>query len=129
VADPRGRRARQLQDLADRHGYGAETTFGLDELRALAPCRIEEILRLEPMIERLIMESRDFDGFLDAYRGSLDGLRGAGSSASSRSSPTAPDCSSSTSTTRPRRRPSPRSTNRAAETAGSGSSQRRCSTI
>ena len=59
-------------------GYGAETTFGLDELRALAPCRIEEILRLEPMIERLILESRDFDGFLDAYRGSLGGLRGRG---------------------------------------------------
>src|SRR4029078_7521477 len=59
-------------------GYGAETTFGLDELRALAPCRIEEILRLEPMIERLIGEAGDFDGFVDGYRGSLDGLRGRG---------------------------------------------------
>ncbi|MFL5647376.1 MAG: amidohydrolase family protein [Chloroflexota bacterium] len=59
-------------------GYGGETTFGLDELRALAGCRIEEILRLEPMIERLILESRDFDGFIDAYRASLDGLRQRG---------------------------------------------------
>ena len=38
-------------------GYGADTTFSLDELRALAPCRIEEIVRLEPLIERLILES------------------------------------------------------------------------
>ena len=59
-------------------GYGAETTFGLDELRTLAPCRIEEILRLEPLIERLILESRDFDGFVDAYRASLNGLRERG---------------------------------------------------
>ena len=59
-------------------GYGAETTFGLDELRGLAPVRIEEILRLEPLIERLIVESVSFDGFLDAYRAALDGLRGRG---------------------------------------------------
>ena len=43
-------------------GYGADTTFSLDELRAIVPCRIEEILRLEPMIERLIIEATDFDG-------------------------------------------------------------------
>ena len=96
-------------------GYGAETTFSLDELRALAPCRIEEILRLEPLIERLIVESRDFDGFLDAYRGSLDGPSRARDrrpevghrlplrAAARRRRPR-----------RPRRRPSPRSTSRAA---------------
>ena len=43
-------------------GYGADTTFSLDELRAIVPCRIEEVLRLEPMIERLILEATDFDG-------------------------------------------------------------------
>src|SRR3954468_16258529 len=59
-------------------GYGAETTFGLDELRGLAPCRIEEILRLEPVIERLILESRDFAGFIHPERASLDGLRERG---------------------------------------------------
>ena len=59
-------------------GYGAETTFSLDELRALAPCRIEEIVRLEPLIERLILDAADFDGFIDAYRASLDDLRGRG---------------------------------------------------
>lgn len=59
-------------------GYGADKTFSLDELRGLAPCRIEEILRLEPMIERLIVESDDFDGFLDAYRDALADLRARG---------------------------------------------------
>ena len=59
-------------------GYGADTTFSLDELRGLAPCRIEEIIRLEPLIERLILDSTDFDGFLDAYRAALDDLRARG---------------------------------------------------
>lgn len=59
-------------------GYGTDTTFSLDELRSLAPCRIEEIIRLEPLIERLILASADFDGFLDAYREGLSDLRGRG---------------------------------------------------
>jgi hypothetical protein len=59
-------------------GYGADTTFSLDELRGIAPCRIEEVLRLEPMIERLILEASNFDGFIDAYRASLAGLRDRG---------------------------------------------------
>ncbi len=59
-------------------GYGGDTTYSLDELRTLAPCRIEEILRLEPMIERLILESDGFDGFLDAYRAEIGDLRSRG---------------------------------------------------
>jgi hypothetical protein len=59
-------------------GYGADTTFSLDELRAMVPCEIREIVRLEPLIERLIVESADFDGFLAAYRESLSDLRGSG---------------------------------------------------
>lgn len=59
-------------------GYGADTTFGLDELRGLAPCRIEEVLRLEPLIERLILGSAGFDAFLEAYRAALDDLRARG---------------------------------------------------
>ncbi len=59
-------------------GYGAETTFSLDELRGLAPCRIEEVIRLEPMIEGLIPGSADFGAFIDAYRDSLADLRGRG---------------------------------------------------
>jgi uncharacterized protein len=59
-------------------GYGAELTYSLDELRSLAPCRIEEVLRLEPMIERLILASSSFDGFLDAYRAAIGDLRSRG---------------------------------------------------
>ena len=46
----------------------------LDELRAMVPCQIREIVRLEPLIERLIVESDTFDGFLDTYRGAIADL-------------------------------------------------------
>ena len=59
-------------------GYGSDTTLSLDELRGLAPCRIEEVIRLEPLIERLIVESSGFDGFLDAYRAAIGDLRASG---------------------------------------------------
>jgi predicted TIM-barrel fold metal-dependent hydrolase len=59
-------------------GYGADTTFALDELRRLAPCRIEEVLRLEPMIERLILGASGFRGFIEAYRAAIGGLRDRG---------------------------------------------------
>jgi hypothetical protein len=59
-------------------GYGTDTTFSLGELRGIVPCEIREILRLEPMIERLILAADGFDGFVDAYRAALSDLRGAG---------------------------------------------------
>ena len=64
-------------------GYGTDTTYSLGELRELAaPVRIEEVLRLEPLIERLILESAgssgSFDGFTDAYRGAIADLRSRG---------------------------------------------------
>jgi hypothetical protein len=59
-------------------GYGGDTTYSLDELRALADVRVEEVLRLEPLIERLILESTSFDGFLEAYRAAIGDLRARG---------------------------------------------------
>lgn len=59
-------------------GFGATTTYSLDELRGIAPCRIEEVIRLEPIIERLILEATTFDAFLEAYRASISDLRGRG---------------------------------------------------
>jgi predicted TIM-barrel fold metal-dependent hydrolase len=60
-------------------GYGADTTYSLDELRKLAPVRVEEVLRLEPLIERLILESSvGFDAFIDAYRAAIADLRSRG---------------------------------------------------
>jgi uncharacterized protein len=70
-------RARFKSWLIDT-GYGAETTFSLDELRDLAPCRIEEVLRLEPLIEGLILDASTFDGFIDTYRAAISGLRDRG---------------------------------------------------
>jgi hypothetical protein len=59
-------------------GYGADTTYSLEELRTLTGLRIEEVLRLEPLIEQLILESAGFDGFLDAFRGAIGDLRSRG---------------------------------------------------
>ena len=59
-------------------GYGADTTFSLDELRSLAPVRVEEIIRLEPMIERLILQSAAFADFIEAYRAAISDLRSRG---------------------------------------------------
>jgi uncharacterized protein len=59
-------------------GYGADTTYSLDELRRLAPVRVEEILRLEPLLERLILQSDGFDGFVGAYREAISELRSRG---------------------------------------------------
>ena len=59
-------------------GYGSDTTFSLEELRRIVPCDIREILRLEPLIERLVVEAEDFHGFYDAFRAALFDLRGSG---------------------------------------------------
>jgi hypothetical protein len=59
-------------------GYGSETTYSLDELRRLAPVRVEEVLRLEPMIERLILEADEFGAFIDGYRAEISDLRARG---------------------------------------------------
>jgi predicted TIM-barrel fold metal-dependent hydrolase len=56
-------------------GYGSDTTYSLDELRGLAPVRVEEVLRLEPLIERLILEADRFDAFIDSYRAAISDLR------------------------------------------------------
>ncbi len=59
-------------------GYGADATYELAELRSIVPCQVREIVRLEPLIERLILDAESFDGFLDAYRAALSDLRGSG---------------------------------------------------
>lgn len=59
-------------------GYAVESTFGLDELRGIVPCPVHEVVRLEPLIERLILEAQNFDAFVEAYREALSDLRGSG---------------------------------------------------
>jgi uncharacterized protein len=59
-------------------GYAADSTFGLDELRGMVPCQVLEVVRLEPLIEGLILGAQNFEGFIDAYRAALSDLRGSG---------------------------------------------------
>jgi uncharacterized protein len=60
-------------------GYGSGTTYSLGELRQMLPrLEVREIIRLEPLIERLIVESTGFDAFLDAYASALSDLRSSG---------------------------------------------------
>lgn len=60
------------------YGYSTAQTFGHDELAPQVNCRVEKILRLEPLIEQLIIESPKFSTMLDAYRYALQDLRGQG---------------------------------------------------
>lgn len=52
--------------------------YSHEELKRVAPARIEPIVRIEPLIERLIVESADFDEMLARYRHELNDLRSKG---------------------------------------------------
>lgn len=60
------------------YGYSTTETYGHAELKGIAGVRVENVLRLEPFIERLIVESPDFDTLHDAYLNALRDLRGQG---------------------------------------------------
>lgn len=60
------------------YGYSTTETFGHDELGRLAGVRVENVRRLEPLIERLIIESSSFDAMHEAYVNELQNLRGKG---------------------------------------------------
>lgn len=60
------------------YGYSTTDTYAHDELKAMTGVRVENVLRLEPLIERLIQTSPDFGAMLDAYVDALQNLRGKG---------------------------------------------------
>jgi hypothetical protein len=60
------------------YGYTPERIFAHEDLRSLLPCRVERILRLEPLIEQLIIECPDFSAMFEAYLHNLQDLRGQG---------------------------------------------------
>ena len=86
-------RARKAQDIAE---YGGRLvteariaallvdeafppgSLPASELRALLPCRVHPILRLETLLERLIMEEKDFTSFLSRYREEVEAGVAAG---------------------------------------------------
>lgn len=60
------------------YGYSTTHTFGHDELKTMTGVRVENILRLEPLIEGFIQTSPDFGTMLDTYVDALQDLRGKG---------------------------------------------------
>jgi len=60
------------------YGYSTTETFGHEELKTIAGVRIENVLRLEPLIEQLILQSSNYETLLDAYTDTLQNLRAKG---------------------------------------------------
>ncbi len=60
------------------YGYAMDETFGPAELPALAGVRVEHVLRLEPLIESLLLDAPDFDTLHDGYVAALLDLRTRG---------------------------------------------------
>jgi len=60
------------------YGYSTTETFGHAELKKIAGVRLENVRRLEPLIEQLILQSPNFDVMHDAYVDELQNLREKG---------------------------------------------------
>jgi len=85
------RNALTLADLAQRcvkeanihtwlidYGFLPSALYAHEQLKAMVSVRIEPILRIEPLIERLILESAGFDELLTRFRHELHDLRAQG---------------------------------------------------
>ncbi len=59
-------------------GYSTTETFGQSELQQIAEVQVNNVLRLEPLIEQLIFRSTSFDDFHAAYVNELQELRTKG---------------------------------------------------
>jgi hypothetical protein len=60
------------------YGYSTTQTYGHDELKAIAGVRVENVLRLEVLLEQFILQSADFETLHARYENALDDLRGKG---------------------------------------------------
>lgn len=69
-------RAANIEAWLVDYGYAAAHTFGHEELQNIAGVRVENILRLEPFIEHLVLESATFPILYDAFVNELQNLRG-----------------------------------------------------
>lgn len=59
-------------------GFRAAESFSLDEQRTFLPCAIDEVLRLESLIEQLIIDTDSFSQLEEAYRTALKAARSRG---------------------------------------------------
>jgi hypothetical protein len=60
------------------YGFATADTFGPGELPDVAGVRVEHVLRLEPLVESLLLEAPDFDTLHDRYVAALLDLRERG---------------------------------------------------
>lgn len=60
------------------YGYSTTHTYGHDELKPIAGVRVENVLRLEPLLEQLILQSSTFHALHEAFVVSLENLRAKG---------------------------------------------------
>ncbi len=67
-----------IEILLVDYGYPREGGYSQEEMRQLFPCRLEAILRLEPLIEELIQSSQSFDELLCAFDDALVDVRAKG---------------------------------------------------
>ena len=60
------------------YGFQSEESYHHDELAKLIPCRVEPILRLETLAQKLILQFETWDQVLDAYIAEIEGAINAG---------------------------------------------------
>ena len=57
------------------YGYGGDLAYGHDEMKALLPCPVRPLLRLETLAQELIVEQETFDAMVDAFVATVDRAR------------------------------------------------------
>ena len=60
------------------YGFRGKESYTHEELKALLPCRLERILRLETLAQELILRHDTFGQVLDAFMAEVEGARKAG---------------------------------------------------
>lgn len=67
-----------IEALLVDYGYPREGGYSQEKMHHLFPCRLEAILRLEPLIEELIQSSQSFDELLSSFDEALSDVRAKG---------------------------------------------------
>jgi len=60
------------------YGFQGQENFSPDEMKALMPCRLEAVLRLETLAQELILLVETCDDWLEAFSAQVSGARRAG---------------------------------------------------
>ncbi len=68
----------RIEALLLDYGYRSDHNLNLEEMRAAAGCRVEPVLRLETLAERLIMEHARLAGFREAFIAAVERARADG---------------------------------------------------